>query len=116
MNDPETAYNKFLKLFTDLYDANFPLKKRKTNEKVNKNKSPWITNCILKSVRKKHKLYKSFLINPNDKNKQIYIKYKNKLNHIIKIAKKTYYEEELIKHKQNSRMMWKTLCKNYYMK
>ncbi len=70
MNDPETTYNKFLKLFTDLYDANFPLKKRKNNGKVNKNKSPWITNCILKSVRKKHKLYKYFLINPNDKNKR----------------------------------------------
>ena len=39
----------------------------------------------------------------------MYIKYKNKLNHIIKIAKKTYYEEELIEHKQNLRMMWKTL-------
>jgi hypothetical protein len=25
------------------------------------------------------------------------------------MAKKTYYEEELIKHTQNSRMMWKTL-------
>lgn len=45
MNDPETAYNKFLKLFTDLYDANFPLKKQKNNGKINKNKSPWITNC-----------------------------------------------------------------------
>jgi hypothetical protein len=27
MKDTETAYNKFLKLFTNLYDANFPLKK-----------------------------------------------------------------------------------------
>ena len=41
--------------------------------------------------------------------KKTYKKYKNKLNHIIKIAKKTYYEEQLIKHKQNSRMIWKTL-------
>jgi hypothetical protein len=32
-----------------------------------------------------------------------------KLNHIIKRTKKTYYEDQLIKYKQNSRMMWKTL-------
>jgi hypothetical protein len=34
---------------------------------------------------------------------------KNKLNHIIKRAKKTYYEGQLITYKQNSRMMWETL-------
>jgi hypothetical protein len=39
----------------------------------------------------------------------MYKNYKNKLNHIIKIAKKTYYEEQLIKYKQNSKMIWNTL-------
>ena len=38
-----------------------------------------------------------------------YTKYKNKLNHIIKLAKKIYYAEQFIKHKQNPKMMWKTL-------
>ena len=50
-------------------------------------------------------------MNPSNRNRQKYIKYKNKLNHIIKIAKKLYYEEQLIKHKQNSKLMWKTLNK-----
>ena len=68
-----------------------------------------MTKCILKSVRKKNKLYKSFLINPSDKNKSLYKKYKNKLNHIIKMAKKMYYEEELVKYKCNTKMLWKTL-------
>jgi hypothetical protein len=39
----------------------------------------------------------------------LYKNNKNKLNNIIKIAKKTYYEEQLIKYKQNSKMMWNTL-------
>ena len=39
----------------------------------------------------------------------MYKNYKNKLNHIIKRAKKTYYEGQLITYKQNSRMMWETL-------
>ena len=108
-NDPEKAFNEFLKLFMDAYDAQFPLKRKQNKSKINKNKSPWMSRCILKSVRNKNKLYKTFLINPSNRNRQKYIKYKNKLNHIIKIAKKIYYEEQLIKHKQNSKMMWKTL-------
>ena len=92
-----------------MHNAQFPLKRKQDKGKINKSKSPWMTRCILKSVRNKNKLYKSFLNNPNDRNRQKYTKYKNKLNHIIKLAKKIYYEEQLIKHKQNPKMMWKTL-------
>ena len=107
--DPEKAFDEFLKLFMKIYDAQFPLKKKQSKLKIDKNKSPWMTKCILKSVRNKNKLYKSCLKNPNYINKQKYIKYKNKLNHIIKIAKKIFYEEQLIRYKENSKMMWKTL-------
>ena len=53
-----------------------------------------ITRCILKSVQHKNKLYKTFLTNQNGKNRQKYTKYKNRLNHIVKIAKKMYYEQQ----------------------
>jgi hypothetical protein len=108
-NDPEKAFTEFMKLFMDIYDAKFPIKRKQNKTRIDKNKSPWMTRCILKSVRNKNKLYKSFLNNPDNRNRQKYIKYKNKLNHIIKLSKKTYYEEQLIKHKQNPKMMWKTL-------
>ena len=85
------------------------LKKKQDKGKTDKIKSPWMTRCILKSVRNKNKLYKFFLDNPNDRNRQKYTKYKNKLNHIIKLAKKICYEKQLIKHRQNPKMMWKTL-------
>ena len=63
--------------------------------------------CILKSVR--NKLYKAFLKSPEDKKPPKDTKCKNRLNHVIKVAKKMYYEEQLIMHKQNSKMIWKTL-------
>jgi acetyl-CoA carboxylase carboxyltransferase component len=47
-------------------------------------------------------------MNRNSKNEKLYKNYKKKLNHIIKLAKKKY-EDQFIKYKQNSRMMWKTL-------
>ena len=68
-----------------------------------------MTRCTLKSVRNKNKLNKAFLKNPDNKKGQKYTKYKNRFNHIIKAAKKTYYEEQLIMHKENSKMIWNTL-------
>ena len=104
------AYNKFLKMFTYVYEyVYFPPKSEQNTKKVNKTKRPWMTNCILKSVRNKNKLYKAFLRISTGKNENLYKNYKNKLNNIIEIAKKTYYEDQLIKYKQNSRMLWKTL-------
>ena len=31
------------------------------------------------------------------------------MNHVIKIAKKKYYEEQLIKYKHNTKCLWKTI-------
>ena len=70
--DPEKAYNVFMEMLVDVYEANFPLKQKQNNRKIKKTKSPWMTNCILKSVRNKEKLYKTFLLNPNSKTEQLY--------------------------------------------
>ena len=80
-----------------------------TKRTIDKNRSPWITRCIAKSVKQKNKLYKKYLQYPKGKNEKIYKKYKNKLNHVIKVAKKKYYEEQLIKYKHDTKVLWKTL-------
>jgi iron uptake system EfeUOB component EfeO/EfeM len=51
--DPEKAFNIFSESIIKAYEENFPVKIIKNSKKVNKNKSPWMTKCILKSVRKK---------------------------------------------------------------
>ena len=68
-----------------------------------------MTKSVLKSVRTKNKLYKAYLINSNKKNQNSYKNYKNKLNHVIKASKKMCYEDQLIKYKHNTKMIWKTL-------
>ena len=50
--DPEKAFDEFLKLFMKIYDAQFPLKKKQNKLKIDKNKSPWMTRCILKICQK----------------------------------------------------------------
>ena len=68
-------------------------------------RSPWMTKCISKSVRQKTTR------SPNKTNENKYKIYKNKLNHIIKIAKKKHDEEQFIKYKNDIKMTWKTINK-----
>jgi hypothetical protein len=44
-------------------------------------------------------LYKAYLLNNSKTGENLYKKYKNELNHVIKASKKIYYEEQLIKYK-----------------
>jgi hypothetical protein len=38
-----------------------PLTKKVTKRKIDKNRNPWMTSCIAKSVKQKNKLYKKYL-------------------------------------------------------
>ena len=63
--DPNESYDGFINEYSRLYNACFPLKVLKGNQ-MNKISSPWLTPGLLKSVRKKNRLYKQ-LIKSNDK-------------------------------------------------
>ena len=89
-----------MKLFMDTYKKHFPHKIEQNQTKINKTKSPWKTSCVLKSVRNKNRLCKAFLNSQDDRKRQKYTKYKNRLNHVIKSANKLYYEEQLIHKKK----------------
>jgi hypothetical protein len=82
---------------------------KKKKKKVDYFKSPWMTHGISISVTEKSKLYRKYLKTPNRKNEGTYKKYKNKLNHIVKLAKKNYYEKQFVNYKNSSRMTWKTI-------
>ena len=83
-NDTTESFNEFLKIFSTAYEKSFPLTQKKIGKYIDKNKSPWMTN----SVKKKNLLNKKYLNRPTSKNENNYKQYKNKLNHVIKIAKK----------------------------
>ena len=108
-NNSNESFNQFSTLFTASYDKHFPIKRMKVNKKINKHKSPWMTKCVLKSIKRKNKLYSKYLSDPNKINENLYKKYKNRLNHVIRLSKKKYYEQELITYKHDSKMMWKTI-------
>ena len=54
-----------MKTFTEIHNC-FPFKKVKVKSK---NIKPWVTKGILKSIKNKNLLYKSFIKSPNITNK-----------------------------------------------
>ena len=107
-NDPCESYTNFHNNLKVAIDKYFPLAKIK-KKTVDHTKSPWMTFCMFKSISKKNKLYKNFLKKPSYRNETAYKKYKNKLNHVIKTAKKADYETQFLKYKNDIKKTWQTI-------
>ena len=67
-------------------------------------------NCV-RSIKTKNKLYKKYLQVPTVDNALLYKRYKNKLNHTLRLAKRRYYEKKLEDAKSNTHATWKILNK-----
>ena len=82
--DIDNAYSKFIHRFKNAYE----------NKRINKKykvRKPWITNSLLKCIHKKDRMYKRFCKNKNQSTERKFKNYRNKLNSILKRAKKQYY-------------------------
>jgi len=107
-DNPEEAYNLFNDKLLNQLDIHCPLKLTKNNRR-NTPKKPWITKGLLTSIKTKDKLYKRFLSKPNDNNKQVYTKYRCHLTSLLRIAKKSYYTNQIELHNNDMKKMWSTL-------
>ena len=75
----EGSYNNFIEIFHSHYHLCIPLTVKYTNS--NKPQKYWYTPEIVKSCKTKCKLYKIFMQNPTNLNKQNYIALKISSNH-----------------------------------
>ena len=106
--DPNRLFDVFAEEYYRHFEDCFPLKISKLNS-CRKSKSPWITKGLLTSVKKKNKLYKKYLANPTPVRDSQYKRYKNKLNHLIRISKKTYYDKKFELAKSDLKTTWKLI-------
>ena len=102
------AYDALVNKFCLIYNNCFPLC-RPNRKAISKIEKPWITDALLKSIKRKNKLYKRFLSNPNTYNNQKYKTYKNKLTHLLKISKLRYYESKINNTSNNIKQTWKLI-------
>ena len=107
-NNPPESYESFFKEFFEIYDYYFPLKKYKSKN-IKRDNNLWISRGLMKSSKTKEKLCKKFIKNPTKNNEQNYKKYRNKLNHLIRIAKKNYYCEKFSQAQNDIKSTWNTI-------
>ena len=104
-NDPTESYTAFFQEFFELYDKFFAMKKYKSKRPNNL----WISKGLKKSSKTKEILYRKFIKNPSHKNERDYKIYRNKLNHLIRIAKKNYYSKRLDQAGNDIKSTWNTI-------
>ena len=106
-NDTTFQYKYFSDVLNEKYDKNVPVKKFKV---IPSNfRRPWITSAILKSIKRKNKLYKQKIKNPTEKNIRHYTEYRNRLNHLITYSKTKYYENLPEKSQGNLHGTWNAI-------
>ena len=105
-NDAEQGYEYFMRIFLNLFNKAFPKKEIKIRAKASE---PWITKGLRKSSKRKQRLYENFLRNKTTKNEQIYKKYRNNYNKNLKLAKRLYISDLLIKYRKDIKMTWRTI-------
>ena len=97
--DPLLAYDSFFNKYCETYNNCFPLKRvRKRKYALTK---PWLSKGLLKSIRQKNRLYKRYLNSPSSENELSYKRYRNKLNHSLRLAKQIYYDKQFDYFKSN---------------
>jgi hypothetical protein len=57
----------------------------------------------------KNRLYKKYLSNPTLEHEMTYKRYKNKLNHSVRIAKSLHYTNKLERVKSDTKETWQVL-------
>ena len=102
--DPEKAYNEFLETFLFHYEAFFPKQRIQVN--IKNLASPWITKGILKSSKRKQKLYEKFLKRKTIRNEENYKNYKKLFESIKLKSKANYYKDQLDKYQNNIKKTW----------
>ena len=95
-SDPDEMFDSFHDKISQVIDTHVPIKqlsKKELNVRI--------------SIQKKNRIYKKYL-----KTRSIYYHskfkiYRNKLNHLLKISKRNYYDNYFLSKSGNSRDIWK---------
>ena len=104
----EDGYRLFLEKYTFLFEKYFPLKLCKMNNR-NTPRKVWITKGLVKSCKKKSKLFKTSKKTPTPENKAKYRNYRNKLKTVLLAAEKSYYAAQFASYNGNLASIWKLI-------
>jgi len=103
--DANNGYDTFIDKFDKLYKKCIPVKKCVMKAHV----KPWITECILNSVKRKNKLYYMYIKHPCPATAARYKAYRNKLNHVLRVSQRKYIHDRLSQYNCDMKRSWKII-------
>ena len=96
---------------TNLIERHAPTKSKWVKNSISL--KPWVTQGLLKSIRNRDKIHKTFLKakNPEDKIAKFnkYKSHKNLLLKLLRTSKTNYYKNYFSTHKFNLSLVWKAV-------
>jgi hypothetical protein len=106
--DAQVSYNSFSDIFFNFYELYFPKVTLKVNKKIHKIE-PWFSAGLLVSRNTKFLLSSNCSKNPSPSNTTKYKTYRNLYNHVLRAAKKKYYDTEFQKNTSNLKRTWELI-------
>ncbi len=106
MRDAQTANNTFSTTFDKIYNQCFPIK---TIKITHNNRLPWLTHGLQISIKTKNKLYYTFHKKLTQLKEKRYKKFRNKLNHLLRISEKQHIQQLFEENKNDLRRIWATI-------
>jgi len=104
-NNTNILFQSFQDTFTRVVEKHAPLREQNGSEKK-KLRTPWITNGIITSIKKKSSLRLIAISARSQEKTTAYNRYRNMTNRIIVKAKAKYYSEKLAAAMNTSRTTW----------
>ena len=106
-SDIDERFRQLTENINQLYCATCPLQVKQVS--IKRLQSPWLTNGILHSIKRKSLLHKLTKLGVMDQ--ELNNKYKNILTTLIRKAKEEYYQSKFRLNKNNIKNCWKLIKK-----
>ena len=104
--DTQAAYTTLNKNLLSAFNQSFPKVATKSNYKSRQN---WLTPGIKRSIMRKNYLYRAYIRNPSEVNKEKYKKFRNILTSILRKKERDYYNDRIDAYKANLKKTWDLL-------
>ncbi len=99
-----------MNMYTTAHDKSFPIKTTRITYKYKKH-SPWTTKGLIKSAVTRSQLHLKKMKDPTNANIEQYTTFTRIYKKLHRLAKKTFYEEQLENAKHNIKETWTILRK-----
>ena len=104
----DQSFNSFVSIFNKVLQNYAPLRKR-TKKEIKIKSKPWMTDIILRSIKKKTKLHKNYIRTRKLSDHNKYKKHCRILTRDIEKAKQKHYNNKIKHASKSSKLIWKTV-------